>query len=137
MDNREFLSEALVLEGLIKTKKNTLLKHKARREYMSQDFTTDKVSSGNVNSEQNRQDEFLQLEEELKAEIEYYKRRYALIYRTIAAVKDPDKRELLEMRYIQGLTIRQIAAVKSYSSRQIRRKLRAAEKAVNQPKISG
>ena len=137
MDNRNFLSEALVLEGLIRTKKETLRKHKSRREYMSPDFSKDKVSSGNVNAVQESQDEYLQIEKEIEADIRIFKRRYAVIYRAIKAVEDPQARELLEMRYLQGKRMGHIAAVKNYGSRQIRRKLRAAEMLVKVPKTKG
>ena len=137
MDNRNFLSEALVLESLIKTKQHTLKKHRARREYMSPDFVKDKVSSGNVNAVQEAQDEYLQIEKEIETDIKFFKRRYAVIYKAIKAVENPWQRELLEMRYLQGMSMRQIAIAKNYSSRQLRRKLRSAEAAVKVPKNKG
>lgn len=135
MDNRNFLSQALVLERFIETKKETLRIHRERMEYMSPDVTKDKISSGRENTVQNCADEMLQIEKNIIADISEFKQRYAEIEKAIHKVSDMEQREMLELHYIQGKSVRAIATAKGYSTRQLRRKLREAEKMVKPPKI--
>ena len=134
MDNRNFLSQALVLERFIETKKETLRIHRERMEYMSPDVTKDKISSGRENTVLNSADAMLQIEKNIIADISEFKQRYAEIEKAIREVPDLEQREILEMKYIQGKSVRVIALAKGYSTRQLRRKLREAEMSVKPPK---
>ena len=137
MDNRNFLSQAVVLERFIETKKETLRIHRERMEYMSPDATKDKISSGRENIVQDKADEMLRIERNLQADISEFKQRYDEIEKAIREVPDLKQREILEMKDIQGKSVRGIAMAKGYSARQLRRKLREAEKAVKVPKLTG
>jgi len=134
LDNRNFLSQALVLERFIETKKETLRIHRERMEYMSPDVTKDKISSGRENTVLNSADAMLQIEKNIIADISEFKQRYAEIEKAIREVPDLEQREILEMKYIQGKSVRVIALAKGYSTRQLRRKLREAEMSVKPPK---
>lgn len=137
MDNRNFLSEALVLESLIRTKKETLRIHRERMVYMSPDVAKDKICSGKENAVQDKADEMLRIERNLQADISEFKQRYSAIEQAIRAVKNLEDKEILEMKYLQGKSVRAIALAKGYSTRQLRRKLRNAEMAVKPPKLTG
>ncbi|MBQ5325600.1 MAG: hypothetical protein J6K80_00220, partial [Oscillospiraceae bacterium] len=100
MDNRNFLSQALVLERFIETKKETLRIHRERMEYMSPDVTKDKISSGRENTVLNSADAMLQIEKNIIADISEFKQRYAEIEKAIREVPDLEQREILEMKYI-------------------------------------
>ena len=76
----------------------------------------------------------LQIEKNIIADISEFKQRYTEIEKAIREVPDLEQREILEMKYIQGKSVRVIALTKCYSTRQLRRKLREAEMSVKPPK---
>lgn len=81
-------------------------------------------------------EEITVIEKELSAEITEYENQRAQICKLVESIYDENLRELLTLRYIQGFTVEQIADLKHYDERTVRRRINKAVLSIQFPPFS-